>query len=90
MTNTIFKIRLKKGDTVVVRAGKDKGKSGKVLIVHPAENMVTVEGINIVKKHVKPNNKYPQGGIIELTKPIPVSKVGILDPSYQKTSSNCI
>jgi large subunit ribosomal protein L24 len=84
MTNTIFKIRLKKGDTVVVRAGKDKGKSGKVLIVHPAENMVTVEGINIVKKHVKPNNKYPQGGIIELTKPVPVSKVGILDPTTKK------
>lgn len=81
---TIFKIRLKVGDTVVVRSGKYKGQSGKVLAVHPTENKVTVEGINIVKKHQKPNNKYPQGGIIEITKPIWVSKVGILEPTAKK------
>lgn len=75
----IFKIRLNKGDTVVVRAGKYKGKSGKILATHPAENKVTVEGINIIKKHVKPNRAHPQGGIIEMTKPIWVSKVGIVD-----------
>lgn len=80
----VVKIRLKKGDTVVVRSGKYKGKSGKVLATHPTENKVTVEGINIVKKHVKPNNKYPQGGIIEITKPIAVSKVGIQDPVSKK------
>lgn len=79
MNNQIFKIRLKKGDTVVVRAGKYKGRSGKVLETHPRENKVTVEGINIVKKHQKPNKVHPQGGIIEITKPIPVSKVGISD-----------
>ncbi len=82
----IFKIRLKKGDTVVVRAGKYKGTSGKVLATHPAENKVTVEGINIVKKHTKPNRTYPQGGIIEITKPIWVSKVGIVDPSTKKAT----
>ncbi|MCA9345526.1 50S ribosomal protein L24 [Candidatus Saccharibacteria bacterium] len=82
----LYKIRLKKGDTVVVRSGKYKGQTGKVLATHPAENKVTVEGINIVKKHVKPNNKYPQGGIIELTKPIDVSKVGIQDPTTKKAS----
>lgn len=76
---TAFKIRLKKGDTVMVRIGKDKGKTGKVVAVHPRENKVTVEGINIVKKHQKPNRAYPQGGIIEMTKPIWVSKVGIVD-----------
>lgn len=76
----LFKIRLKKNDTVVVRAGKYKGKTGKVTAVHPAENKVTVEGINIVKKHQKPNKAYPQGGIIEITKPIDVSKVGLQDP----------
>lgn len=76
----IYKIRLKKGDTVVVRAGKYKGKSGKVLATHPATNEVTVEGINIVKKHMKQSTKYPQGGIIEITKPINVSKVGIAHP----------
>lgn len=81
---SIFKIRLKVGDTVVVRSGKYKGQSGKVLAVHPTENKVTVEGINIVKKHQKPNNKYPQGGIIEITKPIWVSKVGILEPTTKK------
>ncbi len=80
----IVKIRLKKGDTIVVRSGKYKGKTGKVLATHPAENKVTVEGINIVKKHVKPNTKYPQGGIIEITKPIAVSKVGIQEPTSKK------
>jgi large subunit ribosomal protein L24 len=82
---TAFKIRLKKGDTVMVRIGKDKGKTGKIVAVHPRENKVTVEGINIVKKHQKPNREYPQGGIIELTKPIWVSKVGIVDASEKGT-----
>lgn len=81
---TIFKIRLRVGDTVVVRSGKYKGKTGKITTVHPTENKVTVEGINIVKKHQKPNNKYPQGGIIEITKPIWVSKVGIVEPTTKK------
>lgn len=80
MDKQIFKIRLKKGDTVMVRAGKYKGKTGKITAVHPSENKVTVEGINIVKKHVKPNRAYPQGGIVEITKPIWVSKVGIVEP----------
>lgn len=84
MSDQIFKIRLKKGDTVVVRAGKYKGKSGKVTATHPTENKVTVEGINIVKKHMKPNRQYPQGGIIEITKPIDVSKVGLQDPTTKK------
>lgn len=79
-----YKIRLKKGDTVQVLAGKYKGKTGKILATHPTENKVTVEGINIVKKHVKPNQAYPQGGIIELTKPIWVSKVAIVDPTTHK------
>ena len=86
MSDQIFKIRLKKGDTVVVRSGKYKGKSGKVIATHPALNKVTVEGINIVKKHQKPNTKYPQGGIIEITKPIAVSKVGIQEPTSKKPS----
>ncbi len=84
--SALFKIRLKKGDTVVVRSGKYKGKSGKVVATHPDLNKVTVEGINIVKKHQKPNRQYPQGGIIELTKPIAVSKVGLQDPTSKKPS----
>lgn len=83
---TAFKIRLKKGDTVMVRLGKDKGKTGTILAVHPRENKVTVEGVNIIKKAQKPNKAYPQGGIVEITKPILVSKVGIVDPSTKKAS----
>jgi large subunit ribosomal protein L24 len=86
MDKQLFKIRLKKGDTVVVRIGKYKGQSGKVIATHPSENKVTVEGINIVKKHVKPNRAHPQGGIVEITKPIWVSKVAILDPTTKKAS----
>jgi len=86
MSSTIYKIRLKKGDTVIVRTGKYKGQTGKITAVHPRENKVTVEGINIVKKHMKPNREYPQGGIIELTKPIWVSKVSILEPTSKKPS----
>ena len=80
----MFKIRLKKGDTVVVRAGKYKGKTGKITATHPTENKVTVEGINIVKKHVKPNKEHPQGAIVELTKPMWVSKVAVIDPTSKK------
>jgi large subunit ribosomal protein L24 len=81
-----FKIRLKKGDLIVVRAGKHKGKTGKITATHPRENKVTVEGINIVKKHVKPNQQHPQGAIVEITKPIWVGKVGIVDPATKKPS----
>lgn len=85
-TTKIYKIRLKKGDTVTVRAGKYKGQKGKITAVHPRENKVTVEGINIVKKHVKPNQAHPQGAILEVTKPIWVSKVSIIEPTSKKAS----
>lgn len=89
-TNTenkkLFKIRLKKNDTVVVLAGKYKGKTGKVVATHPSENKVTVEGVNIVKKHRKPNRVNPQGAIVEITKPMWVSKVAIVDPASKKPS----
>ncbi len=81
---TVFKIRLNKGDTVVVTAGKYKGKTGKITATHPKENKVTVEGINIVKKSVKPTQLKPQGGIFEITKPIWVSKVALVDPTDKK------
>ncbi|MDB5169280.1 MAG: ribosomal protein [Candidatus Saccharibacteria bacterium] len=82
----VFKIRLKKGDTVVIRTGKYKGQTGKITATHPSENKVTVEGINIVKKHVKPNQTNPQGAILEITKPIWVSKVAIVEPTSKKPS----
>lgn len=80
------KMKLKKGDTVMVRSGREKGKTGKIVAVHPKLNSVTVEGLNIVKKHVKPNKKYPQGGIIEITKPINASKLGVYDAVSKKAS----
>ena len=79
-----FVIKIKKGDTVQVLSGKYKGKTGTVTQVHPFENKVTVEGVNIVKKHVKPNQAYPQGGIIDITKPIWASKVAVIDPESKK------
>lgn len=86
MTQTIFKIKLKKGDTVMVRAGKYKGRTGKILATHPKQNKVTIEGINIAKRHRKPTQAKPQGGIDEITKPMHVGKVGILDSGAKKPS----
>lgn len=79
-------MRLKVGDTVMVRSGKNKGKTGKVITVHPKIDAVSVEGINVVKRHFKPSRQHPQGGIVEITKPLPVSKVGIYDSVKKKSS----
>jgi large subunit ribosomal protein L24 len=73
-------MKLKREDTVMVMAGRDKGKTGIVLSVIPTEGKVVVEGINIAKRHTKPSDKHPRGGILELTKPIDVSKLMVLDP----------
>jgi large subunit ribosomal protein L24 len=82
----VYKIRLKKDDSVVVLRGKYKGQIGKVLATHPTTNKVTVEGINVVKRHQKPSRLAPQGGIIDITKPIWVSKVAIVEPLSKKPS----
>ena len=76
--------RIKKGDTVYVNAGNDKGKTGKVLSVDPAKDRVIVEGVNMVSKHTKPNAKQPQGGIIKKEAPIHVSNLNLLDPKSGK------
>lgn len=72
---------VKTGDKVKVIAGKDKGKEGTIVKTIAASDRVVVEGVNMIKKHQKPNNQYPQGGIIELEAPIHVSNVQLLDPS---------
>lgn len=77
-------MKLKKQDKVIVITGRDKGKTGVITAVLPAENMVVVENINVVKRHTKPSNKQPRGGILDVTKPIAASKVMILDPSSGK------
>lgn len=82
----VYTIRLKKGDTVMVISGKYKGRTGKVSAIHPRLNQATVEGINVVKKHIKPTTLHPQGGIIEKTKPVWVSKLSVVDPVSKKAT----
>jgi large subunit ribosomal protein L24 len=74
------KLHIKKGDTVYVNAGDDHGKKGKVLEVLTRKNRAIVEGINMVKKHTKPNTKQPQGGIIEREASIHISNLQVVDP----------
>lgn len=78
------KLHIKKGDTVYVNSGEDKGKTGKVLRVLVKEQRAIVEGINKVSKHTKPNAKNPQGGIIEQEAPLHISKLNPLDPKTGK------
>ena len=77
-------MNLKVGDKVVVIAGKDKGKEGKIIKTIRKENKVVVEGVNMVTKHVKPNAMNEQGGIIKKESPIHVSNVMIIDPKTGK------
>jgi large subunit ribosomal protein L24 len=74
------KLHVKKGDKVQVISGKDKGKQGVILEAYPSRERVLVEGVNIVKKHSKPSQLNPQGGIIDMEAPIHVSNVMPLDP----------
>nr|WP_263323877.1 50S ribosomal protein L24 [Neobacillus sp. Marseille-Q6967] len=73
-------MHVKKGDKVRVISGKDKGKTGTILAAYPKENRVLVEGVNIVKKHAKPSQVNPQGGIMSFEAPIHVSNVMPIDP----------
>ena len=73
-------MHVKKGDKVVVISGKDKGKQGVVLEAFPKKDRVLVEGVNIVKKHAKPSQANPQGGIFDQEAAIHVSNVMIIDP----------
>jgi len=73
-------MHVKKGDKVMVISGKDKGKTGVILAAYPKQDRVLVEGVNIVKKHSKPSQMNPQGGIISQEAPIHVSNVMPIDP----------
>ena len=77
------KIKLKKGDEVIILAGKDKGKIGKITLVKPVVGKAIVSGINKVKKHQKPDNNQA-GGIIEKEMPIQISNISYYDPSSKK------
>ena len=74
------KLHIKKGDTVYVNSGNDKGKTGKVLEIITKKDRAIVEGVNMVKKHTKPNSQHPQGGIIEQEAGIHISNLQVVDP----------
>lgn len=78
------KSKIRKGDTVVVIAGRERGKSGKVLSVDLGAGKVVVEKLNIIKRHTKPNQKAKQGGILEREAPLALSNVMYLCPVTQK------
>jgi large subunit ribosomal protein L24 len=84
VVQALEKSRIRKGDTVVVIAGRERGKSGKVLSVDLAAGKVTVEKLNIIKRHTKPNQKAKQGGILEREAPLALSNVMYLCPVTQK------
>jgi len=79
-------MKIHKNDNVLVIAGNDRGKSGKVLKVFPSDLKVIVEGINIRKRHTKPNQKNPQGGILEKEAPVHVSNVMLIDPKTNEAT----
>ena len=81
------KFKIKVGDIVKVIAGSSKGSEGKVVSIIKKRERVVVEGINLVKKHIKPNSKNPQGGIEEKESPIHISNVALLDNISNKVGS---
>ncbi len=78
------KIRLKKGDDVKVIAGKDKGKTGKILRVNRKTDRVEVDGVNVMKRHTKPSPSNQDGGIVDKTVGIHISNVMLIDPKSKK------
>lgn len=73
-------MKIKKDDNIIVIAGNSKGSTGKVLKVFPKKNRVIIEGVNLRKRHTKPNQANPQGGILEIEAPIDASNVMLMDP----------
>ena len=78
------KMSIKKGDTVIVLSGKDKGKQGKVLVAMPADRKVIVEGINVVSRHTRPRKQGEEGGILKKEAPLYACKVQKVCPKCNK------
>ena len=78
------KLHIKKGDTVYVLSGEDRGKQGRVLSVLVSKQRAIVEGVNVVSKSTKPNAKHPQGGIVKMEAPVHISNLSLLDPKSGK------
>lgn len=79
-----MKLKIKKNDTVIVLAGEDKGKTGKVQKVLVGKQRAIVEGVNMVTKSTKPSAKYPQGGFVKEEAPIHISNLSLIDPKSGK------
>ncbi|HUH35699.1 MAG TPA: 50S ribosomal protein L24 [Moheibacter sp.] len=79
------KLNIRKGDNVVVLSGSSKGTKGSVLKIFPDKGKAIVEGVNVIKKHTKPNAENPQGGIVETEAPIYVSKLALMDQNGKPT-----
>ena len=86
MKDKAIRYKVRRGDVVTELAGRDKGKSGKVLLVLPKKGALVVERVNVVKRHTRPNPKNQQGGIVEKEAPISIAKVMVLDPRTAKPS----
>lgn len=82
----MVKRKIKKGDTVLVQVGKDRGKTGKVLTVLPKEGRLVVEGANIVKKHVRPRRAGEKGQRVEIPAPMPFARVLLVCPACGKAT----
>lgn len=80
------KLHIKKGDTVIVNAGDNKGQTGKVVKVQVSKNRAVVEGVNMVSKSQKPSAKNPQGGIVKVEAPIHISNLNVVDPKTGKAT----
>ena len=80
------KLHIKKGDTVIVNAGDNKGQTGKVVKVLVSKNRAVVEGVNMVSKSQKPSAKNPQGGIVKVEAPIHISNLNVVDPKTGKAT----
>ncbi len=78
------KMYIKKGDTVYVRSGEDRGKTGRVLSVMPGKYRAIVEGVNFVTKATKPSAAHPQGGLVKKEAPVHISNLALLDPKSGK------
>ena len=81
-------MKIKKGDKVKVIAGDDKGVVAEVVAALPRSNRVIVEGVNVVKKHAKPSNAYPDGGIVDKEMPISASNVQLVDKRKEKKKTS--
>jgi large subunit ribosomal protein L24 len=86
MKEVMSKLHIKKDDNVIVIAGSDKGKTGKVTKVLVKENRAIVEGVNMVSKSTKPSAKNPQGGIVKMEAPIHISNISLIDPKSGKAT----